>query len=47
MAHSEKLSDIIALGKCEVRYTKSYYSFCIIIAYSKSRAITQVLMSQF
>ena len=34
MAYSEKLSDTIALGKCEVHYTKSIYSFCIIIAYT-------------
>ena len=35
MAHCEKLLDIIGLGK---------YSFCSIIDYSKSRALTQVLM---
>ena len=28
MAHSENWFDIIALGKCEVPYTKSKYSFC-------------------
>ena len=47
MANSEKLSDKIALGKCEVHYKKSQYSFCIIIACSKLRAITQVLMGLF
>ena len=31
MAHSENLFDIIALGKCEVPFTKSQYSFCTII----------------
>ena len=35
MANSEKVSDIIALGKCEVYYIKSQFnSFCIIGAYS-------------
>ena len=29
MTYSEKLSDIIALGKCSVHYTNSQYSFCI------------------
>ena len=35
ISHSEKLSDIIDLGKCEVHYTKSQYSLCTIIAYFK------------
>ena len=28
--HSERFLDIITLGKCEVPYTKSQYSFCTI-----------------
>ena len=28
IAHSENWFDIKALGKCEVPYTKSQYSFC-------------------
>ena len=31
MAHSENLFETIILGKCEVPYTKSQYSSCIII----------------
>ena len=41
MAHSEKLSDIIALGKYGVHYIKSQYSFNIIIASSKSNRIVR------
>ena len=44
MAYSEKLSDIIAAGKCEVYYTETF-SVCIVIAHSMSRAITQVIIS--
>ena len=33
LTFSEKLSDIIGLGTCEVHYTKSQYGFCIITAY--------------
>ena len=41
MAHSEKLSDIIALGKYDVHYTKNQYSFYIIISSSKSTGIVR------
>ena len=37
MAHSKKLSDIIASEKCEVHYINKD---------NKSRAVTQVIMSQ-
>ena len=47
MAHSEKLSGIIACGNGKFVIQKSQYCFCIIIAYYMSRAITQVLMGQF
>ena len=47
ISHSEKLSDTIVLGKCAVHFIKSQYSLCTIIAYFKSKAITQVLKSQF
>ena len=37
IAHSEKLLDIISLGNCNVHlYTKSQYSFCAKIVFSKS-----------
>ena len=35
MVHSEELLDIMPLGKCEVHYTKSQYSFCTISPYRK------------
>ena len=37
---------VIALGKCEVHFKKSHYSFSTINGHSKSRAVTQVFMSQ-
>ena len=36
MAHSERSLDMIALGKCEVPYTKSQYRFCTIIIVYKT-----------
>ena len=48
MVYSEKLLNIIALTKCEDYHTKKLiYMFCIIIAYTKTRATTQVLMGRF
>ena len=50
---SDKLIDVIALGKCEVHYTKSQYSFCTIIAYSNYQIrdscsnVTQSILSKF
>ena len=41
MDYNDKLSDKIALEKCEVHYAKNYLKN----ANTKSRAITQVLMS--
>ena len=48
MVYSEKLLHIIALMKCEDYHTqKAKYRFCLIIAYTKTRAITQVLWVDF
>ena len=48
MVYSEKLLNIIALMKREDHHTKSLiYRFCIMIAYTKTRAITQVLRCRF
>ena len=45
MAYNEKLLNMIALRICEDHFTKkaNTYRFCIITAYTKTRAITQVL----
>ena len=42
MVYSEKLLDIIALVKCE-----DHHTICIINAFTKTRAITQVLKGRF
>ena len=42
MAHSEKLSDIIGLEKCEVKPQKGQYNFCISFNLSQKRAITKL-----
>ena len=50
MAHSEKVLDITALGKCEVNFTKSQYSFkfaLLLPIQTKPMVVTQVLKSRF
>ena len=49
MVDSEKLLNIIALMKCDNLHTKKNYvfRFCIIIAYTKTRAKTQELRGRF
>ena len=47
MVYSEKLLNIIAFMKCEDYHTKKANIGIIIIAYTKTRALTQVLTGRF
>ena len=48
MVYSENLLNLTGLMKCDYYLTKkTYYMFCILIAYTKTRAIIRVLRGQF